>query len=433
MKCPRCGHELAGGILPPRCPYCGKYLTTKDEATGARRAHQRREEAEGLVGFRKYRHFGIGPFIVALVIVLLTLGAFVGIGLRLGLLGAAQVPDVTGWLGERAEEDLEDKGFVVSIVQETSDQTEGYVISTDPTPGSSVARGSLVTLHVAVSRTMPDVVGKSKDEATALLDQQSIPYEVSEQVSDDSSGVILSTSLDAGAKVSESTTVKLVVSIARAVPDVIGKSETEALSSVKAMGLKCAVSYVKPTDGQPEDIVTAVDPDAGTVLGEGDTVTIQVTKNQVDVKTAAADIINIVYNCGDPVSGSTYVIGSELRSHLASTVEVKDQTTGALKPLAEASDLEIWYSVVKQWTQYPITTVEDKQRSIRTLKNDPEYTVDGNVVTVYFQVNWSLSSLGAGYENSTAWDGRTVTLTFDDSGQLLELSDPTGDVSKYGA
>lgn len=435
MKCPHCGHELSGGVLPSRCPYCGRYLSRKSDGAsqleGAERAAERRLEAEGLVGTKRYSRVGFGSFLVALFIVILALVAFVGIGLRLGLLGAATVPDVSGWLEERAKEELESDGFTVAVVDEVSDQTPGFVVRTDPAAGSGAVRRSLVTMHVAVSRKMPDIIGKSKDEAASLLDKQGILYTFTTQETDGPAGQVVSCGVAAGTVVSATDVVTIAISQPFTVPTVMGKSESDARSAIEGLGLVCDVSYVAASSGQGTGVVVAVDPAEGSEVAGGATVSIKVTKPSQTVEEEATTILNAVYNCGNPVVNGAYPIGKALRTYLSSSYEVADSATGASKQVSQATDFEIWYGVVKHWKQFPSSSGDELQSLPRTYRADPQITVNGNVVTAYIQVTWSWAYRGSGYENVTTWDGRTVTLTFDDAGLLTDFEDAQTDVPKY--
>ncbi|MGY1848002.1 MULTISPECIES: Stk1 family PASTA domain-containing Ser/Thr kinase [unclassified Blastococcus] len=85
------------------------------------------------------------------------------------------VPDVTGQTPEQARANLEAQGFTVERDEDgRSDQVDkGEVMAVEPGPGAGpVPYGSTVRIQVSAGVplvTVPDVVGKSGDEATAIL------------------------------------------------------------------------------------------------------------------------------------------------------------------------------------------------------------------------------------------------------------------------
>ncbi|MFI7408300.1 Stk1 family PASTA domain-containing Ser/Thr kinase [Streptomyces sp. NPDC049627] len=82
------------------------------------------------------------------------------------------VPNVEGLTFEKAKADLEGKGFVVEKETEESDRKAGIVISQDPEGDTEQEKGTTITLTVAKAKaqsTVPDVTGKSCDEAKAQM------------------------------------------------------------------------------------------------------------------------------------------------------------------------------------------------------------------------------------------------------------------------
>jgi serine/threonine-protein kinase len=82
------------------------------------------------------------------------------------------VPDVTGQQFANAESALKGAGFGVAKVEIQSDQPNGTVVSSDPTGGTSVPKGSKITLSVSKgpgTTTVPDVTSQTQQDATAIL------------------------------------------------------------------------------------------------------------------------------------------------------------------------------------------------------------------------------------------------------------------------
>jgi serine/threonine-protein kinase len=83
-----------------------------------------------------------------------------------------QVPDVVGQNKDDARASLKDAGFKVTAQLQDSDQPKGNVLSQDPVGGTSVDKGSTVTIQVSKGPQkvdVPDVVGQNKDDARTTL------------------------------------------------------------------------------------------------------------------------------------------------------------------------------------------------------------------------------------------------------------------------
>ena len=141
------------------------------------------------------------------------------------------------------------------VESEPSDDVAlGLVIRTDPAQGSSLEKGSTVTLFISTGpppRVLPDVVGKTANEATDALQELGLGVTQADPVFDEEVpvGVVVSWSvpesptLRAGDTVVKGTVVHIVVSAGpepRTVPDLTGKSLSQASAALRALGLVVA-------------------------------------------------------------------------------------------------------------------------------------------------------------------------------------------------
>jgi serine/threonine-protein kinase len=84
------------------------------------------------------------------------------------------VPDVTGQPFANAKSALQGQGFTVARTDIQSTQPKGTVVSSDPPPGTSVPKGSKVTLSVSKgpgTSQIPDVTSQNQSDATTILKQ----------------------------------------------------------------------------------------------------------------------------------------------------------------------------------------------------------------------------------------------------------------------
>lgn len=223
------------------------------------------------------RHVRARAVIAALAIVaFLCLAAAAGT-YELELWGGKTVPSVKGLSEAHAVQQIEAKGLQVQVEEQPSDSGIGYVLSCDPGEGSRVQDGGTVKLVVSANRTVPDLEGQSLDAARkALADEGAQNVKVTYDSSrSEAEGTVLSVSPAAGTVITTGDEVDLVVAQAPVVPDVVGKSEDEALKALDAVSLTANVSYVQ-RDGQKKGTVLSSSPAAGKTAGDDGVVTLSV-------------------------------------------------------------------------------------------------------------------------------------------------------------
>jgi beta-lactam-binding protein with PASTA domain len=192
--------------------------------------------------------------------------------------GQVAVPSVDGLGEQKASATLIDAGLVVDrVVRQANDTVpEGRTIRTSPAAGTSVDRGSNVTLVVSSGPkqvAVPDVVGLTKQEAQQTLGNQGFQFTSTEQGSDTvDPGTVLSQTPAAGAQAAPGSSVALVV--ARAietvvVPDLLDTSQTEATDTLTAAGLEPRTSFREVTDPSQDGIVLDQTPASGTEVEKG--------------------------------------------------------------------------------------------------------------------------------------------------------------------
>jgi serine/threonine-protein kinase len=99
-----------------------------------------------------------------------------------------QVPQVVGLTQSSAEKALEARGLTVSIVEKESDKPKGEVIAQLPAAGSQIDEGSTVSLTVSKGRTevaVPDVTGRTADEARTILEGAGFRVKMTDRAVDD--------------------------------------------------------------------------------------------------------------------------------------------------------------------------------------------------------------------------------------------------------
>ncbi|AIT89536.1 Stk1 family PASTA domain-containing Ser/Thr kinase [Corynebacterium ulcerans] len=175
------------------------------------------------------------------------------------------VPHVAEMSEESARDQLEKLGLKVNITEEFNSEIRGGdAIGTLPEAGTTLPRGTTVTLRISTAVEIPDVRGKSKQEATSELAAAGIRVNSvtrSDAESGNSADEITSIMPPSGSLIDPArTSVDLVLAGEVNVPSVVGKKYSEAKKileeagfTVKGTGAKKPSSRVywqSPTGGR---------------------------------------------------------------------------------------------------------------------------------------------------------------------------------------
>ncbi len=198
--------------------------------------------------------------------------------------GEETVPAVAGMSAGDAADELSDAGFESDRRREFSDTVRsGRVIETAPPEGSTVRRGSTVTLVVSRGKervAVPGVVGETRAEAERLLRAAELQAAVTEREDAGAEpGTVLEQDPGDGTRVSKGTTVDLVVAKAPAevpVPGVIDETEDDAVAALEDAGFEVTVEDGSAETPEEDGIVLEQDPAPDTPRPRGSEVTITV-------------------------------------------------------------------------------------------------------------------------------------------------------------
>ncbi|MDR3072976.1 MAG: PASTA domain-containing protein [Clostridiales Family XIII bacterium] len=129
------------------------------------------------------------------------------------------VPDLLGKSRESAEYTIQQYGYVVGNVRyEDSDRTEGTVIGQSPTGGTKLKKGSVIDIVIsngsrANITTVPNLVGRSEGEALIVLQDVGLFGSVGYEYSDTvAKGIVIRQGLSPGSEVDQGTSIGFVVS-----------------------------------------------------------------------------------------------------------------------------------------------------------------------------------------------------------------------------
>ena len=233
-----------------------------------------------------------------------------------------QIPDLVNKTQDEAEQIVKDLKLKLVVKSEEYNENveEGKIISQDPAYQENYTIKEHSEISVVVSKgnetvEVPDVVGKTREEAEKLLKDAGLVAEITEENDEKvEAGIVLSQDIEDGETVNKGSTVKLVVSkgsgiVNVEVPSLVGKTEQEARNLLTEAGLK--VNVVNDEDESKNDgVVLRQSRDAGTEVQEGTTITITVNKvSEAKEATFTIDVKAITggyeEEAGNSTSGNT--------------------------------------------------------------------------------------------------------------------------------
>ena len=197
---------------------------------------------------------------------------------------SVEVPDLTGLTAEEAENKLIDALFVPQPgPQVNSDTVEaGKVCSQSAAPGTKAQVLSVITYSVSLGKeqvTVPDVTGKSINEARDILAKAGLGSDTTSSYSDTvKKDAVISQSVAKDTKVNKGTVVTVEVSLGKKpvaqvlVPNILTYSRDEAKKTLESAGLKYSYS------GDEDGTVVAVKPAPNTKVDQGSTVTFELKR-----------------------------------------------------------------------------------------------------------------------------------------------------------
>lgn len=190
------------------------------------------------------------------------------------------VPDVSNKSQDEARQILQNQGFKVSDVTNIEDSatvTVNNVTRTDPEAGQNIAKGSTITLYISSGKTSvpKDLVGKTREEASAALQKLNFNITIQEEASDTvEKGKVTRVNPAVGSSVDQRSMITLYISSGKTKISVPGFSSgmkfSEYESQLKSLGFN-----VKQTGSSgSNDTVVSTDPAPGTSADKGSTVTV---------------------------------------------------------------------------------------------------------------------------------------------------------------
>lgn len=221
--------------------------------------------------------------------------------------------DVRGMTYDDAKDALNKVGLGIfkNGTQSSDDYAEGEIVSQDVEKGEKVDKNTTVKVVISSGKgsvPVPDVSGKSSDEATSKLEAEGFKVSTDYKYSDTvAQGKVVETAPSAGTSAQKGETVTIYLSRGpegTEMPNLIGQTEEQAKSTLNSMGCSVNVNTEYNTTQEAGKVVgQSIDP--GVRVTSGTTVTIAISKGEPSYGYKATIT-------APSASGDTYVVSADI-------------------------------------------------------------------------------------------------------------------------
>src|SRR5580765_1160294 len=233
------------------------------------------------------RRRAVWPWVLALLLVVAAAVAgyyaFGQIQNSLGGSDTASVPYVVSMREDLAVQMLNSKGLGATVHRRPNETMKiGQVYEQGTVAGARVNKGTRIDIYISTGAPkvhVPDVMGKSNNDAIAALADAKLKFKVLQVFSKEPGGTVVAQSPTGGRIVNQGSIVHINVSKGLQplqVPDVRGQLFDNAAGQLQGVGFAVARRDVDSV--QPKDTVIDQDPRGGASLSRGGTVTQFVSK-----------------------------------------------------------------------------------------------------------------------------------------------------------
>ena len=221
--------------------------------------------------------------------------------------------DVRGMTYDDAKDALNKVGLGIfkNGTQSSDDYAEGEIVSQDVEKGEKVDKNTTVKVVISSGKgsvPVPDVSGKSSDDATSKLEAEGFKVSTDYKYSDTvAQGKVVETAPSAGTSAQKGETVTIYLSRGpegTEMPNLIGQTEEQAKSTLNSMGCSVNVNTEYNTTQEVGKVVgQSIDP--GVRVTSGTTVTIAISKGEPSYGYKATIT-------APSASGDTYVVSADI-------------------------------------------------------------------------------------------------------------------------
>jgi beta-lactam-binding protein with PASTA domain len=241
------------------------------------------------------------------------------------------VPNVVGKTEAAAKDVITGAGLATGRVNTEYSETvaAGNVVSQNPTSGTSVSKGSSVTLVISLGMpkvNVPNVVGKTQSEASSAITGLGLAGKITTATNSTvAAGNVISQNPVAGTSVDKGSVVALVVSLGPplvSVPNVVNKTQAAASTAITDAGLKVGTITTAASSTVASGSVISQNPTAGTSVATGSSV------NMVIATQPLVSVPNVVNKT--QAAASTAITGAGLKVGTITTATSSTVAAGSV-------------------------------------------------------------------------------------------------------
>lgn len=282
------------------------YITKNEQRNKETKEEPKGKFAKMKKFFEEHKTIKVICIILACILVFSVAMGGTYLALTLGRAKEVQIPDLSNMTLEQAQEEAKKLKIKVEVKEEKYhlEIPEGQIIEQDPKYqiNYKIKEGS--TIKVVVSKgqeivKMPKIVGLKRDEAINLLKETGLEYEIKEENSDDvEKGIVIKQETEDGKEIQKDDEIaagtKIIVHVSMgieqvAVPDLSGKTESEAKTAISNAKLKWKSTEKTSDSSKPNGVVVNQSISNGSMVDKNTEITI--TINEFDeIKTGTVTV-----------------------------------------------------------------------------------------------------------------------------------------------
>ncbi len=267
------------------------------------------------------------------------------------------------------------KDFKITQVKErASEKQAGTILEQTPDALTTVKKGQEIKVTVSSgiqTVSVPDILGKTKEEARKILNDNGIQVEFKEVYNDDvEEGLVIRTNISAGEEIDINDTLTVYISLGSetkyaVVPNLEGKTKAEAKSALESVKLLLGSVSEEYHDTVEEGKVISQSVSSGSELEENSRVNVVISKGKepveeppIDNTPEDAEKMNVKVRF---VFDETYV-GKTIPIKVYGTSAVVHSVEVSIDTLTDRT--YVWETTAVEGTQFDIFVDGDKKETI---------------------------------------------------------------------
>ena len=257
---------------------------------------------------------------------------------------------------------------------------------------------------VVVGVAVPDIMGKTEEEAQKILKESSLGFRFQGEMSSDiPKGLVCEQSVESGIRVEQNTVINYRISSGSeetlTVPDLSGKKKKTAEKSLKEMGLEVSTDNSRYSNTVAEGRVITTNPGVGSTVNKGDIITIYVSQGPDSSLVEMPSLVDHTENDAKQALGSLglYVYVREQSSETAEKGMVIAQDIEPGSMVATGSSVTITVSTGSELSALEAETLGDTEGTwVCHQRLDEPEGYNGETVRIALEQNNNMSVIFEG-------------------------------------